>query len=315
LNIALSSICVVVAGNYYATITEAKIDFQANIRRLRLLKEKEAEIKDLKKNWAFLVKVKDGTYLDGIESLDPTVTYDGTKELGEDFQINYGVEATLHQGAESSRTVYATGSTTQAGWGLSTRADLDLMDRSYLDLEFDVDHEESDALPLSLSLCVDARASMDTTTDGSGSPSFDVKKVEGSYSRDTNWFDQAGTVAFTPRYDFSADTKDVLLQYEQGKTKAEVKVSETEKEVKISHQLPHQNTIGLVLSDQGFKEHTAIDYVRDLENDGSLTINYKDELAAVNYSDGSGWVAKASAEVDKTGIHNTNVRIGTKLDF
>jgi len=309
LNIALSSICVLVAGNYYATITEAKIDFQANIRRLRMLKEKETEIKDLKKNWAFLLKVKDGTYLDGIESLDPTVTYDGTKELGEDFQINYGVEATLHQGAESSRTVYATGSTTQAGWGLSTRADLDLMDRSYLDLEFDVEHEGTD-----VSLSVDARASMDTTTDGSGSPSFDVKKVEGSYSRATNFLDQAGTLAFTPRYDFEAETKDVLLQYESGKTKAEVKVSETEKELKISRQLPHQNTIGLVLSDQGMKD-TAIDYVRDLENGGSLTINYKDELAAVNYNDGSGWVAKASAEVDKTGVHNTNVRIGTKLDF
>jgi len=310
LNIALSSICVVVAGNYYATITEAKIDFQANIRRLRLLKEKEAEIKDLKKNWNFLLKVKDGTYLDGIESLDPTVTYDGTKELGEDFQINYGVEATLHQGASESRSVYATGSTTQAGWGLSTRADLDLMDRSSVDLEFDVEHEGTD-----VSLCVDARVSKDTTTDGSGSPSFDVKKVEGSYSRDTNWFDHAGTVAFTPRYDFSADTKDVLLQYESGQTKAEVKVSQEEKELKISRQFQDKHTIGLVLSDQGLQKHTAIDYVRDLENDGSLTINYKDELAAVNYSDGSGWVAKASAEVDKTGIHNTNVRIGTKLDF
>jgi len=308
LNIALSSICVLVAGNHYATVTEAKIDFKANMRRLRLLKEKEQEIKALKKNWKFLVKVKDGTFLNGVESLDPTVTYDNTYELGEEIKIDYGVEATLHTGETESRTVYATASTTQAGWGLSTRADLDLMDRSSVDLEIDVDNESAD-----LSASVDARVTMGT--DG-GSPSFDVNKVEGSYTRNINLLDQEGTLSFTPRYDISADTKDVLLQYESGKTKAEVKVSTEEKELKISRQLPQQNTIGLVLTDQGsLGEHIKIDYERDLANGGSLNIDYKDEIASFNWSDGNGWVAKASAEVDKTGIHNTNVHIGTNLKF
>jgi len=302
LNIALSSICVLVAGNYYATTTEAKIDFNANMRRLRIFKEIKKDIKESKKAWKLLVKVRDGSFLTGIESLDPAVTYDNSFELGEDFEIDYGVEATLHTGENESRKVYATGSTTQAGWGLSTRADLDLMDRSYVDLEFDVDNEGSD-----LSASVDARVN----TDGS---SFDVKNIEGSYTRETNLLDQAGTLAFTPQYDVSTGMKNVLLQYESGKTKAELKVSKEEKELKMTHKLPFQNTIGVVLSDKG-GQHTEIDYERDLDNGGSLNINIKDNIAAVNWGDGNGWVAKASADVDKTGIHHANVRIGTNLEF
>lgn len=301
LNIALSSICVLVVGNYYAA-TEAKIDFQGNLNRIRTFRKVKSEVEESKKAWKFLVKVRDGTFFDSIETLDPAVTYDNHFELGDEIEVNYGVSATLHKGKSATRKIYATGTTTQAGYDLSTRVDLDVMDRSYVDLEFDVDHKESD-----FSACVDARAS----TDGS---SFDVTTVKGNYVRKTNLLDQAGTLAFTPRYDLSAGTKDVVVQYESGKTKAELKVSKEEKELKVTHKLPFQNTIGVVLSDKG-GQHTEIDYERDLDNGGSLNINIKDNIAAVNWGDGNGWVAKASADVDKTGIHNANVRIGTNLEF
>merc|ERR1719464_1139647 len=198
----------------------------------------------------------------------------------------------------------------QGGWGASLRGDIDVKDLSDgIALEFDIDNEESN-----FSFSADSTVT-GKTPNSKQSPSIEVGKVEGSFTVDTDIMDQPGTFSLTPRYDFSTGDNDVLLSYASGKTQLEIKASGAEIELKASRKLKWDNTIGVVVDTKSKGLLPEIDYERDLTDGGSLNINYKNEKAAVNWKDGKGWVAKGTVDVDSSGLHNANVRIGTNIEF
>lgn len=311
LNIALSTFCVLLAGILYdgstgtgttTLMVEAKINFGSSIRIIRTINKIRKS-----KPWGIVLKVRNGEFWDAVDGLDPTITWDDSFKIGDSgIEIDYGAEAVLNPAAGAAnvcRKIYCQARTKQPYGEYSLRGDMNACDRSVVDLQFDVTNDD-----IGVSAGIDARVGTTSKFD------FNVGQIEGSYTRDTNILDQPGQLVVTPQYDLSAKTKDILVSYESGKTKAELKLADDGKELKVERKLRWSNSIGLVLTDAGMKS-TMIDYHRDLENNGSLDIDYKDNQGLVNWKDGNGWEAKGSVDIDKTGFHNANVRIGNTLEF
>mmetsp|Transcript_16568 Transcript_16568/g.23364 ORF Transcript_16568/g.23364 Transcript_16568/m.23364 type:complete len:279 (+) Transcript_16568:86-922(+) len=246
-----------------------------------------------------LLKVRDGTFLDGVDSLDPSVDWGRSSKVG-GVNIDYGVEAAVSIKEDAPRKVWAKGTTTQAGWGLSLRAEMDANERSNADIELDALNED-----------IDLQFAIDASVGKEGG--LNLKQVEASYQAETEILSQEGMVSLAPRWDFASNTQDVALGYESGKTKLSLTASLDKQDLKVKRDLPYDSRVSVQAST---KDKVQVEYERDLDGGGLLALNYSpDDKINVKWADGNGWEAKASVDVDGTGFHDANVHIGTQLEF
>lgn len=260
-------------------------DVMGDVKRLRLL-----------------LSVKDGTFLDGADSLDPTVDWATSSEIG-GVEVDYGVKAAVSTKEGAERTAWAkTKLENENGWKASAKGEMDINLRDSADIELDVLNEE-----LELSAGVDVTVSKD---DG-----LTLKYAELEKSANTNIMDREGYFRIVPRYDFTEEKKDIEISYESEAVSLSVVASPEERTLKLSRQMgdfmPYfkDAKYSLVVSD---KEDMSFEYERKIDEDGSISASFRpNDYAEIEWKD-NGWVASAKSKLD--GMTPTEPDVSIKRD-
>lgn len=255
------------------------------------------------KQLKFIASVRDGSFLDSAESLDPTVNWESEATFG-DVTVNYGVKAAVSTKEGSDRTAWARATTkTEDDWTITAKGDVDLNTRSNVDLELDVLNSELD-----VSLGIDASLERE---DG-----FDVKFAELDKRSATNIFDQPGNLALKARYTFEDSQAEVQVDYESDATSAEIVASADAKSLKLSRQIGdlapflRNAKYSITVSDSADNKY---EYERQLDDDGSLKASLiVNERAEVEFKD-NGWIATATSDLDGLTPTNPDVHIRREL--
>lgn len=262
------------------------------------------------------ISVRDGSY-DGLDGLDPTLTWEGSAKAG-DMDLAYGVEAAARPTTDVAslpRKVWGTATTDVAGWGVTARADMDPQDMSGADITIDADNSASDT---SVRL---------TASTGNG---FNVRTVEA-----TKGFDSKGArVTVTPRFNLEDDSRDVEINYDTKDTNVKLTASADSQEVEVSRQMDNtelrltasadqqeltisqqvdrDNRVAPTLNSNG---DLSVEYERRLSADSSLTANLKpNDSLDVEWRDAA-WTANINMPIDGTSISGANVSIKRDVQF
>eukprot|EP00548_Thalassiothrix_antarctica_P014852 CAMPEP_0194165694 /NCGR_PEP_ID=MMETSP0154-20130528/1544_1 /TAXON_ID=1049557 /ORGANISM="Thalassiothrix antarctica, Strain L6-D1" /LENGTH=284 /DNA_ID=CAMNT_0038876201 /DNA_START=73 /DNA_END=927 /DNA_ORIENTATION=- len=254
------------------------------------------------KQLRFLLSVKDGSFLDGAESLEPTLDWENDTEFG-DVTVRYGVKAAATTKEGAVRTAWAKATTeTDEGWVITGKGDLDLNDRSSVDLELDILNTE-----------LDTSIGIDASLEREGG--LDVKFAEIHRKSETNIFDQPGKLDLKARYTFEDSKAEVEIDYESDATSAEMVASADEKSLKLSRRVGdimpfiRNAKYSVTVSD---KEDNKYEYERVIDEDGTLKASFiVNERAEIEWKD-NGWVASASS--DLVGIKPTSPDIHVKKE-
>lgn len=263
------------------------------------------------------ISVRDGKY-DGIDGLDPTLTWENSASSG-DVDISYGIEAAARPTTDIAslpRSVWGKASTAVSGWGLSARAEVDAQERDNADIEVDADNEDND---ISLRL---------TASAGSNSA---LKTVEATKGLDVD----GARVTVNPRYNLESEEADVVIGYSNDSTNVELTASADNQEVSISHdisdstnvkltasvdaqevtisqQIDDDNRIAPTIDSDG---NISVEWERSLGDDNSLTATLKpNESIDVEWKD-EAWTANVNVPIDGTDITGTNVSIKRDVEF
>jgi len=256
------------------------------------------------KQFKFLMSVKDGSFLDGSDSLDPTVDWGTSTEVG-DVDIDYGVRAALSTKEGAERLAWGKAAYDNGNWTLSARGEMDVNLRSSADFELDLLNGELD-----VSIGVDASVSKD---DG-----LNVKFVELEKTGQTKILGREGIYEIKPRYDVAEKKGELEFGYESEAVSASIVASQEEKNLKLSRKMgdfmPYLKDAkySLAVSD---KKDLTFEYERKLDEDGSLTASFKmNDYAEVAWKD-NGWVASAKSKLDGMTPLEPDVRIKRDVSF
>jgi len=252
-----------------------------------------------------LMSVKDGSFLDGTDSLDPTVDWASSTEIG-GVEIDYGVRAAVSTKEGAERTAWAkTLLENESGWKASAKAEMDVNLRDSADIELDVLNEE-----LEFSAGIDATISKD---DG-----LSLKYAELEKSANTNILDREGYFRIVPRYDFVEEKKDIEISYESEAVSLSVVASPEERTLKLSRQMgdfmPYfkDAKYSLVASD---KQDISFEYERKIDEDGSIKASFRpNDSAEIEWRD-NGWVASAKSKLDGITPLEPDVSIKKDVSF
>jgi len=255
----------------------------------------------------FLMDVKDGTFLDGVDSLDPKVDFASSTQVG-GVDIDYGVKAALSIKEGSERTVWAKTMVDKDdnGWKLAAKAEMDVNKRSSADLELDLLNEDIDT-----SVGFDARISRDG--------GLEAQYLELETTRETNISYFSGILQIKPRYNFADNKGDVVVNYSSDTTSLEVVASRDEREVKLSRKLfggavpfLKDAKYSVVASD---KQDLRFEYDRQIDGVGSVTASFRpNDFAEVQYKD-NGWIASYTAKLNGMTPVEPEVRIKKGVSF
>jgi hypothetical protein len=136
-----------------------------------------------------------------------------------DVELSYGIEAAARPTTDIAslpRSIWGKARTDVSGWGVSARAEVTGQDFGNADLELDAENQAND-----LSLRVVANA-------GGG---FNVRSVEATKGLDMN----GARVTVNPRFNLEDDTRDVVVNYNNGDSNLKLTASADAQEVEIAH--------------------------------------------------------------------------------
>jgi len=262
------------------------------------------------------ISVKDGSF-DGIDGLDPTLKWEASSSTG-DVDLSYGVEAAALPTTDVGslpRSIWGKASTNVSGWGVTARADIDCADYSTADIEVNADNEEND-----LSVKMTASAGGD----------FNMKSVEATKGLDLD----GARLTVTPRFNMEDDSRDVVVNYNNGDTDVKLTASADSQEVEISHstgntdikltasvdsqevtvsqQIDDDNRVAPTVNNSG---DISVEWERSLGDDSSLTATLKpNESVDVEWKDDA-WTANVNMPLDGTDITGANVGIKRDVSF
>jgi len=240
------------------------------------------------------LSVRDGSF-DGLEGLDPTVSWEDSSSTG-DLDISYGIKAAARPTADIAslpRSIWGKARTDVSGWGVSARAEVEGIDFSNANVDLNADNEDAD---LSLRL---------TASVGDKSA---VRTIEA-----TKGFDNKGArITVNPRYNLESDEKDVIVNYNNDNTNIKLTASADNQEVTISQQIDDDNRIAPTINSRG---DLSVEWERKLSDDSSLTANLRpNDSLDLEWSDGA-WTANVNMPIDGTNINGANVHIRRDVEF
>jgi hypothetical protein len=240
------------------------------------------------------ISVRDGNF-DGLDGLDPTVSWESSGKAG-DMDVSYGITAAARPTADIAslpRSIWGKASTDISGWGVSARADVDAQNLNSADIEVDANNADND-----LSVRMVASAGSD----------FNVRSVEA-----TKGFDADGArVTVTPRMDLENDARDVVISYNNDKTNVKLTASAGSQEVTISQQVDDDNRIAPTINSDG---DLSVEWERRLSGDSALTATLKpNDSLDVEWRDAA-WTANVNMPIDGTNINGANVSIKRDVAF
>jgi hypothetical protein len=240
------------------------------------------------------ISVRDGNF-DGLDGLDPTVSWESSGKAG-DMDVSYGITAAARPTADIAslpRSIWGKASTDISGWGVSARADVDAQNLNSADIEVDANNADND-----LSVRMVASAGSD----------FNVRSVEA-----TKGFDADGArVTVTPRMDLENDARDVVINYNNDKTNVKLTASAGSQEVTISQQVDDDNRIAPTINNNG---DLSVEWERRLSGDSALTATLKpNDSLDVEWRDAA-WTANVNMPIDGTNINGANVSIKRDVAF
>jgi len=166
------------------------------------------------------ISVTDGSF-DGVDGLDPTLTWSGSSSAG-DVNLDYGIEAAARPTTDLAslpRKVFGTMKTDVAGWGLTLNAKKD-MESGATDIEVGADNDEAD---LSVKVVATADGGVDTISATKG---LDI---------------DGASLSITPSYSLASEDADVVVTYDNGDTNVELTASVDSQEVVIKHDMGDTN--------------------------------------------------------------------------
>lgn len=247
-----------------------------------------------------------GGNFDGIEGLEPTVTWEGESKSG-DIDLTYGVDVAAQPTkdiASLPRTVWGKASTSVSGWLASVRAEIDAQSPEAVALEVEADNEEN-----ALSIKINGQISQSDCK---------VATVEATKTFETD----KAVVSVNPRYNLDTEEADVVAGYVQGDTEVEVTASKTSQKFVVSHQLDDENRISPTLTrvEGGFlgfgdKDSVSLEWERKLGDDRSITTTLKpNESLDIEWKDDA-WTANINLPVEGTEIMGANVNIKREVTF
>jgi len=262
------------------------------------------------------IKVRDGNF-DGLEGLDPTLTWENSGKAG-DLDVSYGIEAAARPTTDLAslpRNIWGKASTDVSGWGVSARAEVEGIDFTNADLQVDADNADLD---LSAKLVASAGSN------------FAVRSVQATKGFDSN----GARVTVTPRFDLENDDRDVELTYSKDDTNVKLTASADAQEIEVSQQLDNTNvkltasadaqevTISQQIDDDNRLAPTinsngdlSVEYERRLSDDSALTATLKpNDSLNVEWRDAD-WTANVDMPIDGTDITGANVSIKRDVSF
>jgi hypothetical protein len=202
-----------------------------------------------------------------------------------------------------------------SGWGVSARADIDAQARDHADLEIDANNDDFD-----LSLRMTASAGN----------AFSVGRVEATKGLDMN----GARVTVNPRYNIadeqadvvinwandntnaeltaSADNQEVVVNHRMAKTSVKLTASVDNQEVTISQQIDDNNRVAPTVSRNG---DISVEWERTLSDDSSLTATLRpNDSLDVEWRDAD-WTANVNMPMDGANINGANVSIKRDVSF
>ncbi|KAG7348167.1 hypothetical protein IV203_031584 [Nitzschia inconspicua] len=188
------------------------------------------------------ISVRDGTF-DGLDGLDPTLTWEGSANSG-DLTLDYGIQAAARPTTDIAslpRNIWGKASTNVAGWGVSARAERD-MSSDDTALEFDASNDDAD-----LNIRVVASA-------GGG-----VERVEATKGMNMN----GARVTLNPRYNVGTEEADVVVGWDNGDTNVKLTASADSQEVNVKHRMDNTN---IELNASQDSQSVTIDHQMDNTN-------------------------------------------------
>jgi hypothetical protein len=240
------------------------------------------------------ISVRDGNF-DGIEGLDPTLSWENSARSG-DMDISYGIEASARPTSDIAslpRKIWGKARTDISGWGVSARADINPQDLDQADVEINADNSDND-----LSLNLVARAGKD----------FAVRRIEATKGLDAN----GARVTVTPRLNLENDERDVVINYSNDNTDVKLTASADAQQVRISQRIDADNRVAPTINSNG---DLSVEWERRLGDDSSLTATLKpNDSLDVEWKDDA-WTANVNMPINGASINGANVSIKRDVHF
>jgi len=241
------------------------------------------------------VNVQGGNF-DGVEGLEPTITWEGTSAAG-DVDLSYGVDVAAQPTkdiASLPRNVWGKASTSVSGWLASVRAEIDAQSPDAVSLELNADNEEND---LSIKVAGSCSQSNVNVASVEATKLFNVDKA---------------TVSVNPRYNLDTEEGDVIIGYSADNTEVEVTASKDAQSVTLSQQIDDENRVAPTLTSAGA---ISLEWERSLGDDGSVTTSLKpNEAIDIEWTDDA-WTANINLPIEGTEIKGANVNIKREVTF
>jgi len=281
------------------------------------------------------ISVTDGNF-DGVDGLDPTLTWSGSSTAG-DVELDYGVEAAARPTTDIAslpKKIFGTLKTNVGGWGVTAGANKD-MDSGATDIEISADNSDAD---LSVKVVASVDGGVDTVSatkgidvDGASitiTPTYSVASEDADVvvtydNGDTNveLTASADSQEVVVKHDMgdtsvqltaSKDAQEVVLDHTMDNTNIKLTASADSQEVTISQQIDDDNKISPTINRNG---DISVEWERSLGDDNSLTATVKpDESIDVEWKDDN-WTANINAGLSGTTIGDISVSAKRDVTF
>lgn len=281
------------------------------------------------------ISVTDGNF-DGVDGLDPTLTWSGASSAG-DMDLEYGIEAAARPTTDLAslpRKVFGTLKTNVGGWGVTAGANRD-MESGATDIDLSAVNEDAD---LSVKVVATADGGVDSISATKGldvdGASLTITPTYSLASEDADvvvTYDNGETnVALTA----SADSQEVVIKHDMGDTNVQLTASKDSQEVVLDHTMDNTNivltasadnqeiTISQQIDDDNKISPTinrsgdiSVAWERSLGDDNSLTATVKpDESIDVEWKDDN-WTANINAGLSGTSIEGVSISAKRDVTF
>ncbi|KAL7564045.1 hypothetical protein ACA910_006951 [Epithemia clementina (nom. ined.)] len=240
------------------------------------------------------LSVRNGNF-EGLDGLDPLVMWESSTQAG-DIDVAYGASASVYPTrdlASLPKALWAKASTKLSGWGLSARAETKGLDFLDANVEVDADNENAD---LNLHLVASA---------GNNNRVRSVEATKGMNIRGAH-------VAVTPRFNFENDSRDVVVDYNLGKTDVKVVASRDNQELTLWRQVNDNNRVAPTVFSNG---DVSLAWERRLAGDSSVTTTLKpNDNLNVEWKDND-WTANIRMPMAGANINGADVSIKRDVRF
>mmetsp|Transcript_11348 Transcript_11348/g.26725 ORF Transcript_11348/g.26725 Transcript_11348/m.26725 type:complete len:306 (+) Transcript_11348:128-1045(+) len=281
------------------------------------------------------ISVTDGSF-DGVDGLDPTLSWSGSSAAGE-MDLEYGIEAAARPTTDIAslpKKIFGSLKTNVGGWGVSAGATKDMASGG-TDIEVNAANDDAD---LSVQILASAGGGVESISatkkldlDGASlsvTPKYDL----GSEDADVVvTYDNGSTnVALTA----SADSQEVVVNHDMGDTKVKLTASKDDQELVLDHTMDNTNivltasadnqevTISQQIDDNNKISPTinrngaiSVAWERDLGDDNSLTATLvPDDSVSVEWKDDN-WTANINAGLSGTEIGDVSISAKRDVTF